>query len=78
MSRYCCFLILPDFYCLLKDKYKEKIAKYIALAAEIKQLWKVEDTKIVPIIIETAGEVAKSLKESLRVLDIPSVISMEI
>lgn len=59
------------------EKYKEKVAKYLPLAAEIRQVWNVENTRIVPIIIGATGEIPKSLLTNLELLDVPKAIYIE-
>lgn len=55
----------------LKQKYTEKIQKYIPLADEIKQMWHQETVKIVPIVISSTGVIPKTLKIALNTLQLP-------
>lgn len=46
-------------------KHREKMEKYAELKREIKDMWKLEEVKIVPIILTSMGLVPISLKNSL-------------
>ena len=53
----------------------EKIRKYIDIAAEIKDLWKLKETpKIVSIVISTNGLISKNLVGNLKKLNINKTI----
>ena len=47
-------------------KQEEKIDKYVDLAVEIKELWKMKSAKVVPVVIGELGTVPKRLKDYLR------------
>lgn len=49
----------------INKTYAEKINKYLPLRDEILQMWRMEETKIIPIVIGATGEVPKNLKNSL-------------
>jgi len=46
--------------------------KYCELKQEIKRLWKVEDVRVVPLIISTTGVISKCLHESIKLLELTS------
>jgi hypothetical protein len=48
----------------------EKIRKYIDIAAEIKDLWKLTSTKTIPLVISTNGLISKNLIKNLKQLNI--------
>ena len=47
-------------------KQEEKINKYLDLAVEIKELWKMKSAKVVPVVIGALGTIPKRLKVYLR------------
>ena len=47
-------------------KQEEKINKYLDLAVEIKELWKMKSAKVVPVVIGALGTIPKRLKDYLR------------
>lgn len=59
------------------EKYKEKTAKYLPLAAELKQIWKAEEVQIIPIVLGATGEIPRKLMESLKSLDLPAGLYIE-
>lgn len=61
----------------IKEKHKEKIAKYVPLAAELKQIWRLESAQILPMVLGATGEIPKALLENLETLDMPQGIYME-
>ncbi|XP_060530462.1 uncharacterized protein LOC132704469 [Cylas formicarius] len=54
----------------LQKKEREKREKYIQLADDIKQTWRVDRVNIVPIVIGAMGEIPKSLKTNLTTLTV--------
>lgn len=54
----------------LEQTYREKINKYIDLSFEIKEMWKCERVRVIPIIMSNMGLVPKSLFKSLEELDL--------
>ena len=52
------------------EKYNEKVAKYIELANEIKQLWNIRTVAIQPIIIGCLGTYTNRMKKDLENLHI--------
>lgn len=52
-------------------KQREKITKYMPLANEIKELWRLEQVEIVPIIIGATGEIPTELHQYLQKLKLP-------
>lgn len=52
-------------------KHREKIEKYNALKREIRQMWHINDVKIIPVIISTQGLIPKELKKALEEIRIP-------
>lgn len=61
----------------IKEKHKEKISKYLPLAAEIRQIWDVSSVEIVPIVLGSLGEVPKSLHEGIASIDLPPNLYLE-
>jgi len=55
----------------ITSTYAEKIRKYQELAMEIKEMWKVENVKIHPIIISTTGIVPKTTTKHIKELNLP-------
>jgi len=56
-------------------KYKifaEKHTKILRVTARNKNMWKVEDVKVVPLIISTAGVILKCLHGSINLLEFAS------
>ena len=47
-------------------KQEEKINKYLDLAIEIKELWKMKRVKVVPVVIGVLGTIPKRLEDYLR------------
>ena len=47
-------------------KQEENINKYLDLAVEIKELWKMKSAKVVPVVIGALGTIPKRLKDYLR------------
>ena len=47
-------------------KQEEKINKYLDLAIEIKELWKMKGVKVVPVVIGVLGTIPKRLEDYLR------------
>lgn len=58
----------------LQSTYATKINKYMELATEIKQMWRVETVNIFPLIISTTAIVPKTLTLNLQKLNISSVM----
>lgn len=62
----------------LQATYATKINKYLELAAEIKQMWKVKSVKIYPLTISTTTIVPKTFTSNLNKLNIlqtlPSIV----
>ncbi|XP_060534521.1 uncharacterized protein LOC132706940 [Cylas formicarius] len=54
----------------LQKKEREKREKYIPLADDIKQTWRVDRVNIVPIVIGAMGEIPKSLRTNLTTLTV--------
>lgn len=54
--------------------HTEKINKYIDLSYEIKDLWKINKVKIIPIIISNLGTVPKTLFKSIKELELKPYI----
>ena len=51
-------------------KQEEKINKYLDLAVEIKELWKMKSAKVVPVVIGALGTIPKRLKVFLRNINV--------
>ena len=51
-------------------KQEEKINKYLDLAVEIKELWKMKSAKVVPVVIGALGTIPKRLKVYLRYINV--------
>ena len=51
-------------------KQEEKINKYLDLAVEIKELWKMKSAKVVPVVIGALGTIPKRLKVYLRNINV--------
>ena len=51
-------------------KQEEKINKYLDLAVEIKELWKMKSAKVVPVVIGALGTTPKRLKVYLRNINV--------
>ena len=51
-------------------KQEEKITKYLDLAVEIKELWKMKSAKVVPVVIGALGTIPKRLKVYLRYINV--------
>lgn len=62
----------------MHNTYREKINKYTELAAEIKNIWKQDNVKILPFIISNTGVVPKSLISSIKELNLPKGTYIEI
>lgn len=54
----------------VQTTFSNKITKYHDLAEELKQMWHLEDVRIVPVIISATGIVPKSLLRSLDELEL--------
>ena len=51
-------------------KQEEKINKYLDLAFEIKELWKMKSAKVVPVVTGALGTIPKRLKVYLRNINV--------
>ena len=62
--------LIIDIACLgdrrVDIKQEEKINKYLDLAIEIKELWKMKRVKVVPVVIGVLGTIPKRLEDYLR------------
>ncbi|KAL1446040.1 hypothetical protein WDU94_012394 [Cyamophila willieti] len=58
----------------LEKTYQEKINKYLDLCYEVKKLWKVNQIRIVPVVLSNLGTIPKPLFKSLKELDIKPTI----
>lgn len=58
----------------IQEKHREKIQKYLPLAAEIKTIWKQDKVTVIPIIIGATGEIPLSLHRYLSDLNLPPKI----
>jgi hypothetical protein len=79
IDKTCRIATLVDIACPLDHNISttesEKIRKYIDIAAEIKDLWKLRETpKTLPIVISTNGLISKNLIQNLKKLNINSSI----
>lgn len=54
----------------VQSTFSNKIAKYHDLAEELKQMWHLEDVRIVPVVLSATGIVPKSLLRSLDELEL--------
>lgn len=54
----------------INKKYSEKLAKYEQLAIEIKNIWRQDHVKIVPLIISTTGILHKEFIEGLKSISV--------
>lgn len=59
----------------IQKTFGEKVRKYSELQVELKALWKIRESKIIPIIISSTGLVPNSLIEGLKSLDMQLDIS---
>jgi len=55
----------------LQSTFSTKISKYHDLAEELKQMWHLEDVRIVPVITSATGIVPQTLLRSLEELEMP-------
>lgn len=58
----------------IQKKHTEKIDKYVPLAQEVKELWRVKDVKIIPIILGATGEIPTQLLDNINTLGLPKNI----
>ncbi|MBV2145489.1 MAG: hypothetical protein KTM48_01965, partial [Wolbachia endosymbiont of Pissodes strobi] len=58
-------------------KHSEKIEKYLPLAQEIKEVWRVRDVRIIPIVIGSTGEIPTQLLDNLKILGLPGKIYVQ-
>jgi hypothetical protein len=58
----------------LDSIYTTKIQKYVALSQEIKDLWNLENTKTIPVIISTTGLIPRNTIQALQDLHIPQAL----
>ena len=54
----------------IQSTHTVKLTKYADLAIEIKNQWRVNVVKIIPIIVSSTGVIPKTLHDSLKTLDI--------
>jgi hypothetical protein len=54
----------------VQSTFSAKITKYHDLAEELKQMWHLEDVRILPVVISATGIVPRTLVRSLEELDI--------
>ncbi|XP_023311019.1 uncharacterized protein LOC111691848 [Anoplophora glabripennis] len=54
----------------LEKKNREKITKYLPLAAEVREMWQQDQTIIVPIILGATGEIPKNLGPNLKSINL--------
>lgn len=62
----------------IHTKYTEKIEKYTELAQEIKNIWKQNDVKILPIIISATGILHKTFIQNMKASTIDEKIHSQI
>lgn len=55
----------------IEIKYNEKLNKYAELKTEIKEMWNLNEVKIVPVVLSCMGLIPKKLSSSLKDIDIP-------
>ncbi|CAD7002869.1 unnamed protein product [Ceratitis capitata] len=53
----------------LQECYTEKCKKYHSLAYEIKDMWRLQNVEIIPIIVSSTGVIPKTLNKSLDKLE---------
>lgn len=54
----------------LTQTYREKITKYIDLCFEIKDMWKYDRVRVIPLVLSNMGVIPKTLIESLKAIDL--------
>ncbi len=54
----------------MKNTYNEKKRKYEELARQIRRMWKVETTEIIPIVISSTGLVPAEWRNNVNRLDV--------
>lgn len=62
----------------LQLNFTEKISKYTELSIEVQTQWGVKTVKTIPITISTTGVIPKNLHSSLRYLNIPPGIYIQL
>ncbi|MBV2145222.1 MAG: hypothetical protein KTM48_00520, partial [Wolbachia endosymbiont of Pissodes strobi] len=62
---------VPQDYNMAKT-YAEKIRKYEQLAREVKQMWQLDNVRILPLIISVNGLVHKNTSKHISELNLPA------